>query len=220
MKLEMMSVPRVRIGELHSLTEGVLKLCKPHQSLQSAVSAVETVFAQFAPAVLKTQASAEEKSALDKERDQLLSGFFYAIRAERLFPQTEQQEKVLNQLHSITEKYRVEIRKLPLNEETAQVDFLLNELANLDLQPLQAAGLHRWAPQLKTVNEAFKKATEGFVSDSATAEQQQSASDIAPSLFSALEGLYSMFYAFMHINPSPELSQSYAELKVMTDSYR
>lgn len=220
MKLDMLFVPRVTIGELHTLTENVIKLCKPHQGLAVALTLVEQSFAGFVQAVSKNKASAVSKSEFDTKRDQYLSGFFYAVRGESYFPYEGKAKETLDALNDIVDKYRGDIRRLPLNEETAKIEFMLTDIEKLDMQSLQESGLHRWLQKIEEVNEAFKQANEGYITDAAVADTQESASDLAPSVISALEGIYSMFYALMQVAPSPELTQSYAELRILTNSYK
>jgi|GEM_PF-2533834 len=219
MRTEQIILPRLRVAELHAFAEQAIAICKPHGMLGTALQNVERLFAEFAKSFTKPQASAKEKLQLDKDRDALLSGFFYAVKSSEYYPYQGQAAETIVRLAALAGKYST-IRRMSQNEETAQISSMLAELGQIDLSPVQDSGINRWVQLIQAANENFKAAAGEYISDTAEAKLQESAYKLAPELTDALEALATMFYAFMTIQPTPELEKSYAQLSVLADTYR
>lgn len=205
---------------MDTFTGQLLTICRPHEILSQAIQKVEPLYKTFSERCVKTQASAKDKTQLDKKRDRLIMGLFNGIKSETYFPHTGEASEVCDQLSRLTKRYGSSIARLSQNEETAQIDNLLKELEKINLQALQGSGISRWIEPLKQTNETFKTASNEYVSDVAESQLTESASEFAPQLATALDALLAMFYAFVSMQPSEALTKSYTEALVLVNSYR
>lgn len=117
-------------------------------------------------------------------------------------------------------KYGVKIGRLPRDEETAAIDNLLADIAQMDVTPLLPTGIPRWIPAIKAANGEYKKAAKEYISDSTNAAATKAASILAPALEEALEDLYTMLFATIKRTPSDDLKKTYGDLETLVDSMR
>ncbi|MBN2639002.1 MAG: hypothetical protein JXR65_07935 [Bacteroidales bacterium] len=218
--MEIINLPRLRVNQLQTLCENSLKICEPIAEIVSATEKVKAARDAFAAGMLKSKASSGKKE-LDLLRDALMSGFTKAIHAEQMFPHDD--PAAVATIKSITlavDKYGSKIKNLPYDEESAAIDNLLADIEAIDLQPLAGSGLSRWIEPLKTANNEFKTAVQEYVSDLAEVSQIEAATSLAPALIDALEGMYTLLYAHIKINPTEQLTIAYAELNKLIAGYR
>ncbi|MBN2639495.1 MAG: hypothetical protein JXR65_10480 [Bacteroidales bacterium] len=218
--MEIINLPRLRVNQLQTLCENSLKICEPIVEIASATEKVKAASDAFATGMLKDKAFSGKKE-LDLLRDELLSGLIKSVHAEQQFPHEDAAAKaVVNSLVQAVNKYGTKIKRLPFDEETAAIDNLLADLATIDFLPLNGSGLSRWIEPLKTANNEFKTAVQEYVSDLAEVSQTEAAYILAPALIDALEGMYTLLYANLKINPTDQLNTAYAELEQLVNSYR
>ena len=219
--MEILTLPRLKIAELQTLTEAVLKICAPLTEVPKEKQEIEKEFAHFKEGVLKNLAPADDKRTIDKERDRYNSGFFADIRAETYYPYNDAAAKnTVNKLKGLAEKYGTKINRLPFNEETAVIDNCIEEAGAIDLSPLVVPAVERWIPLLKDVNQRFKDATKEYVEESAAAANLESASAAAPGLYHAIEELFIQIFSVIRTTPNDALVKAYNELETLVDSYR
>ncbi len=219
--MEIITLPRLRIAELQSLTEASLDICKPFTELEEQKQKVEKEFVAFKEGVSKKQAGAEVKKTVDKERDRYNSGFFFDIKAETYYPYTDEAAiKTVKKLKDLSKTYGTKINRLPFNEETAAVDNCIEEAEKIDLSPLTNSAVSRWIPMIKEANQRFKEVTKEFVEESTAVASLESASAVAPGLIDALEDLFIQLFSVIRVSPSDALKKAYSELGTIVNSYR
>ena len=218
--MEIITLPRLKIAELQSLTETSLKICAPLAEVEEQKQKVEKEFATFKEGVLKNQAKTE-KNTIDKERDRYNSGFFLDIRAETYYPYTDKAAiETVKKLKALSKKYGIKINYLPFNEETAAIDNCLEEADKIDLSPLANSAVARWIPLIKEANQRFKEVAKGFVEESTAVASLESAGAVAPGLIHALEDLFIQIFSVIRVSPTDALKKAYSELETLVDSYR
>ncbi|MDF1548749.1 MAG: DUF6261 family protein [Bacteroidales bacterium] len=218
--MEIITLPRLRIAELQSLTEATLKICTPLTEVEEQKQQVEKEFTPFKEGVLKNKARAEKKT-VDKERDRYSSGFFFDIKAETYYPYTDKAAiETVNKLKALSKKYGIKINGLPYNEETAAIDNCMEEAEKIDLSPLTSPAIGRWIPLIKEVNLRFKDMANDFVEESTAVATLESASAVAPELIHAIEELIIQIFSVIRVSPTDALKKAYSELETLVDSYR
>jgi len=218
--MEIINLPRLRVNQLQTLCENSLQICEPLTEIAQAVNNVKTARDAFSAGMLKDHAASGKKE-LDTVRDTLVSGFIKAVRAEQLFPHSDETAKTaLKAMVLAVNKYGKNISRLPYDEESAAIDNLVADVEATDLTPLDGTGLTRWIAPLKTANSQFKATVQEYVSDLAEVSQTEAAYTLAPALVDALEGMFTMLFAHIKINPTEQLTMAYAELEQLVNSYR
>ena len=216
--MEMIHLPQLRLAQLQSLTESVFTICDPIEVLASEKTKLQVAFDDFKAGMVKDKASSD-KSTLDKTRDNRVSGFMYGVKSEKFFPQpSKEAQEALQKVAAITESYGFKINKLPYDEESAEVDNMLAELSGVDLSLLP--GLSRWPALIKEANDNFKQIAKDFLEETVKAASVSSASQAMPALESALNDLFTMFFAHMKISKTEAMEQAYKELTVLINTYR
>jgi DNA repair exonuclease SbcCD ATPase subunit len=218
--MEIITLPRLKIAELQSLTASTLKICEPLTEVDEQIQKVETEFTSFKEGMLKNIATANGKKTIDKERDRYNSGFFFDIRSQMYYPYEDPAaQSAVDKLKELSKKYGSKINKLPFNEETAAIDNCMAEAEAIDLTPLSNTSIARWIPIIKDANQRFKDVANEFVEKSAAAASLESASAAAPELVHAIEQLYLQIFALLRVNPNHNLIKAYSELGELVDSY-
>jgi hypothetical protein len=206
-------IPKMKMAQLQTVGDSSIKICEPIPEVEPAVNQVKTALAAFKEGMLKDKASAAKKRELDLIRDKLLSGFMHDVKAEQLFPYEDETEKeTLTDLLHLVNKYGARVIRLPQHEETAVIDNLLTNVEELEHSSLQSSGVLRWIPLLKEANNAFKAASQEYLTDSVRDKEEPSASELAPALIDALEALYAMLFAHVRLSPNEIFTKAYAEL--------
>jgi hypothetical protein len=219
--MDIIRIPKMKMAQLQTVGDSSVEICKSIPEVEPAVSQVETALTGFKEGMLKDKASAAKKKESDLIRDRLLSGFMHDVKAEQLFPYKDETEKeALTNLLNLITKYGASISRLPQHEETAVIDNLVTNVEELELAPLQSSGVLRWIPLLKEANNAFKAASQEYLTDSVRDMEEASASERAPALIDALEALYAMLFAHIRISQSESLINAYAKLEELIDSVR
>lgn len=219
--MELLSLPRLRTGELQALAENAVEICKPLAELKPDVADVELKLKSFAESMRRRKASASEKAGLDKTRDMLLSGLFHCIKSDSFFPYADDAQKELSgKLMELNKKYGFGIKHLPMNEETAAVDNLLAEIKSLNPQALEQSGAARWLKLLKQANEHFKQSELSYISDKAIVSATETATDSAPELSKAVEKLFLKTFSFAQISDKKAFSAAYAQFSQLIGLYR
>ena len=143
------------------------------------------------------------------------------VNEEQKFPNDD--EKIVNaqaELLTIVKKYEHRIIRFPRAEETAAIDNLLADIAQMDVKPMLQTGIPRWIPAIEAANEDYKQAAKEFISDRKDAGFIESASSLAPALEEALEDLYTMLFATIKRTPNDALKKAYGDLETLIDSMR
>ncbi len=217
--MELLTLPDLRLGQLQTVGESSIDICKDFTELAPELVKVNGSFDTFRQGMLRDKASAEKKRELDLSRDHKVSGFMNVTFEEKKFPNKD--EAVLNthkKLLKIINNYGRKITRLSRAEETAAIDNLLADIAMMDVTPLVPTGIPRWIPEIATANEEYKKAAKEYIDDSTDDDAIKSASSLAPALEDDLDDLYAMLYATIKRTPSKELKKAYAKLEKLIDS--
>ena len=217
--MELINLPRLRHKELQSVAESTLRICANISEAQPALAKVNTHLEAFKQGMLKEQASAADKSELDKQRDRLLSGFMQNLKAEKYFPhQDKDVVEVLDQIAQVTRKHGPRITKLSYSEETSAIDNLLTEIGKIDTEVLDTS-ITRWIPLIQSTNNDFKSVNSSFISDRAKATNMDSATDLAPLLHESIEGFLTLLFAHTKITATEPILTAYRELEIVIKSH-
>ena len=217
--MKLIKTPRLRLAQLQTFTESIIEICIPIPSLAPTLSKITGILNAFKEGMVKGQASAEEKQILDYQRDKLNSGFLTAIDGESNFPHEDEAVKeALAALIETVDKYGFEINRLTNNEETAQIDNMLTDISEINLEPLTSTGILRWIPLIMDANENYKNASGDYNTDRAELASIDAASKLVPELRNSLNGLFSMLYASILLEPTDELNKAYTEIEALVKS--
>lgn len=216
--MEIIHLPRMRNQQLQTLAEESIRICQPLTEVQPALFKVKTNLDIFKSGMVKEQVSAAEKKGLDKVRDHLVSGLVHDVRAEAYFPHDQEKSETVNQALTVINKYGASIAKLPQKEETAAIDNLLYEMAQLDQIVLKESAIARWIPLVKDANENFKRASGEFIDEKVDAAQIASASKQSVKLIEALEDLYVMLFAHVKVSDNEAIRLSYTKIENLVKS--
>ena len=176
--MEMIKLPRVRVAQLQTLTEGVIQIVENLGEVAAQVQAVKTNFTNFKDGMTKN-AAASNKKTLDRTRDLMNAGFFKSVESEELYPHTEPPIKTaVEKLVAIAKKYGFELNRMSYDEQTAETDNLLKELEEIDLNILPA--IQRWVAPMKTANDNFKLTVKSYL------EEQTEAGDTTAAFKAAI----------------------------------
>lgn len=219
--MKILTLPDLRLGQLQTVGETSIDICKDITEIAPELLIVNSSFDAFIQGMLRDKASAEKKRILDQSRDHKVSGFMNVVFEEKKFPNED--ASVINahsELLKIVNKYGLKIIRLPRDEETAAIDNLLADIAQMDVTPLAATGILRWIPTIKTANIEYKKEAKAYISESSDTASTKSASDLAPALEDALEDLYLMLFATIKRTPTDVLKKAYADLETLINSMK
>jgi hypothetical protein len=219
--MKLIIVPRLRLTLLQTLTEATIKICKNIFSLSASLVLVEDALNSFKKGMVKDPASAKGKKRLDYHRDEYVTGFMGNVQSEQKFPHQDLALlKVLAELLEVVKKYGLNIKRLRVDQETAAIDNMMADIADLDITPLEPTGLTRWIPVVEQANADYKEAASDFISDTTESANTLAATLQAPQLEDTLEGFYAMAFAQLKMSPTEELSKAYAELETLVDSMK
>lgn len=219
--MKLIALPRLRLNQLQTLAENSVRICQALPQLEAALANVVPVLAEYKDSMNKPQTSAAQREEFDKSRDQALLGFTLDVRSNLYYaahpPEVLQ---ALQNLAQLLDKYD-DIRYLPLDEETAAIDNLQAELRSVDFAPLAGATLvERWLPLIEEENNAFKRASQNWLSEKAQAEQVAAPGKIAPALRQQLQGLYAMLAASYTMQPQDAaLKNAYYEITQLVGGF-
>ena len=213
---DLLSIPRLRLMQLHALAESSLDLTAAFAELTEQRTKVQEAYQLFKAGLKKNQASAKEKAQLDHERDALFYGMKYELKGELAYPlHNEVSQNVFKALLSAVHKYGSNLPKLPQNEESMALSSFLDVVK--DIPALENTHIYRWIPLLEEANNAFREASGEYLHNKSTAIDVSSASESAPELKKALEQLYVKMFAHLHVSDNPEMSRSYSQIKILID---
>lgn len=219
--MRLIQVPRLRLARLQTLAETTIKICLNIVALGDALKNVQDALISFKQGMLKDRTSTKDKKRLDFKRDEFLTGFIGNVHSEQKFPHDDEIIlKALVELLEIVEKYGLNMKRLPHDEETAAIDNMLADISEVDVSSLTLTGLPRWIPEIDKANTEFKGAASVFISDTSTASDTQAATWQVPKLEDALEGIYAMVFALLKTSPSDELKKIYGELETLVESMK
>lgn len=219
--MELLTLPKLRLNQLQTVSEYCLEICSESTQLEVAVGNVNAQLILFKAGMTKEKASAADKKELDYDRDNLTLNFIKAVKAESNFPYEDTTTiDTINQVLKVINSYGTKVTRLSYNEESAGIDNLVSDLNKIDLTPLADSGLARWIPIIDDANTAFKDAVKEYIGDSVQSNLIDAASTVAPSLIDALDALFSMIYAYLKIEYSEELETAYSKIQILLNSYR
>ncbi len=215
--MQMINVPKLRMAQLQTFTEGVLKTTTNLAEVAPQVADVKAKLTVFLDGMTKATASSN-KSVLDRTRDELNSGFFKGVESEQLFPHAADVAKLLSQVVGITSRYGFGLNRLSYDEQTAQTDNMIKELEVLKLNKLP--NISRWLAPMKAANAEFKSLAEAYYKDLTAAGETSAASHAAPALTDAINALFTMLFAHVQISGSETLTTAYKELITQVESFK
>lgn len=219
--MKLLTLPDLRLGQLQTVGESSIDICKDFTELAPELAKVNASFADFKAGMSRDKTTAEKKRKLDKSRDHKVSGFSNVVFEEKKFPNKD--EAILSSLKDllkIVNNYGRKITRLSRAEETAAIDNMLADIAKIDVTPLIPTGIPRWIPEIAKANEEYKKGAAEYIDGSTEDDVIKSASNLAPALEDDLEELYAMLYATIKRTPSKELKKAYAKLEKLIDPMR
>ncbi len=216
--MDIISIPKLKLGQLQSLTESTLQITEPIAAIASVRLEVETAFKTFVTG-MKKEGATSDKKALDTTRDNLTSGFFLSVKAEEYHPNDDPAiRETMSELRKLAVDPGFRVTKLPYAEETAALDNLVARLKELDLSPLPH--LLRWVTLIETANENFKKGSQAYLEELVDEASVDSASEISTELLQQLENLYTMLFAHAKVSGEEPMIRAYAELSELVNSFR
>ncbi|MEQ8469802.1 MAG: DUF6261 family protein [Marinoscillum sp.] len=215
--MQMINVPKLRMAQLQTFTEGVLKTTKDLAEVSEQVGEVQTRFDAFKDGMTREDASSD-KETLDRTRDLLNSGFFKNVEAEQFFPHEAAAADMLKKVLKVTNDYGFRLNKLTYDEQTAQTDNMLKELEALDLTALP--GLSRWLVPLTTANDNFKAVADAYFKELTASGDTIAATKAAPPLTDAINNLFTMLFAHVKISGSEAITAAYKELITQVEAYK
>lgn len=219
--IELLTLPRLRNHQLQTVSENSINICAGISQLEAPLTKVTEELDKFKIGMTKEKASAVNKKELDTDRDNLTANFVRSVNAESNFPYSDPAKKdTMKQLLKVVHSYGLKITRLSYNEESAALDNFINDVKKIDLAPLSETGLARWIPLIENANNSFKSAVREYINDTSNTSLIESASAAAPGLMDALDGLFSMLYAYIKTDGSDELKKAYTQLQTLLDSYR
>lgn len=218
--MELIVLPRLSLNHLQTITEESVKLCEAIPELNAAIEKVNNVLEPFKDGMLKESLTAEDKKTTDQKRDKSTKGFIKSVRTELLFEHSDIEIlNTLKQLNKVVDKYGIEVTRLPLNAETAAIDNLLSDVAQVDTSNLADTGILRWIPKIESANNAFKLANRNYNAKTTSNSEINSASSIAPVLRKSVNGLYAMLFGLIMMSPSDALISTYKQLDTLVETY-
>ena len=219
--MHLISLPRLRMKELQTLAENSIKICQPIEEVKPALQQVESALAAFIQGMLKDKSTGVSKKTLDKRRDYAISGFFNVIKAEKYFPhEDENVVEAIIKLSAIINRFGLDIIRLPYDEETSAVDNMIAEIKEFESYDLLDVSVTRWIPVIEKLNEEFKTASKEFITAKTVLNNRDSATTLAPYLTEALEGLYTMMFAYLKIGNNEAINKAYNEVNTLVDGLK
>ncbi|UXP32322.1 hypothetical protein N6H18_18445 [Reichenbachiella agarivorans] len=119
---------------------------------------------------------------------------------------------------AITDKYGLELSRLPYDEQTAQTDNMIAQLEAIDLSLLPA--VQRWIALIKTANDNFKVTVVTYLKGQTEDSDTAAASIAAIPLGDALKALFTIHFAHAQVSKTDTLVNAYKELTFLVNSYR
>lgn len=219
--MELITVPRLRIGELQALTENALKICKPLAELKEEATIVEANLKQLTASIMKEKASSADRQELDRTRDKLITGLFLCLQSDSCYPYADDQKAELaEKLLELDKKYGLKIKRIPMGEETATIDNLLSELNTIGAKALEQSGANRWINLLKKANEEFKTSDLSYIASKASSATIEAPTIVAPVLSDSIERLCLKVFSYAQVSKNEAYTKAYAELTQLVESYR
>lgn len=215
--MQMITVPKLRMAQLQTFTEGILKTTADLTEVAPQVAEVNSKLQVFLDGMTKATASSN-KFVLDRTRDELNSGFFKGVESEQLFPHAPEVASVLQQVVGIASRYGFGLNRLSYDEQTAQTDNMIKALEELDLT--QLPNLSRWLAPIQAANTEFKSISEAYYKDLTAAGETSAASNAAPALTDAINALFTMLFAHVQISGSETLTTAYKELITQVEAFK
>ncbi len=216
--MELLNLPRLRHKELQTVGENSIRICSNILEVKPAVDKVQTSLDTFKQGMQKDKSNNISKKELDGERDRYTFGLLRTIQAETYFEyQDEETAQTVLKLGAIAGRY-TGITRLPLNEQTAATDNLLDEIKKLNLAEGTLTSVQRWLPFIEVSNTQFKAAHDTIIEDSARLADISAASLVAPQLTNDLHNLYTLVFAYAQIGTNPSAVEAYKELEVLINS--
>ncbi len=215
--MQMINLPQLRLAQLQTLTEGIIEIVKNLGEVAPQVQGVNAAFTNFQEGMTKN-ASASNKKTLDRTRDQLNSGFFKTVESEALYPHDANAQTAVAKILDITNKYDYDLNYLSYDEQTAETDNMLRELEDTDINLLP--GIQHWIAPIKSANDNFKTSVKSYLEEQVQAGDVDTASTAAIPLENALNELFTILFAHIHITKSEPLIEAHKELSTLVNSYK
>ena len=218
--MDVLKTPRLRLAQLQSFSQSALNIVQGFPEVETETNAATTAFNAFKESMINIQISSNKKG-LDDARDRLISGVVQASKAELKFPHDDSDvATAVKQFTDIVNSYGNDVAEKPYDEESAEVDNLLDELKRVDLTVLEPTGLPRWIPVIENANNAFKTRSDEVIEETAAAEYVEAATKLSSPLITALNQLFVMLFSQANSTKSEALFTAHKEIEVLVDSYR
>jgi hypothetical protein len=218
--IELLKLPRLRNAQLQVAANGTIEHCKQFSELKEKLEEVNRFFEPFKEGMRKASVIGTERKQKDKVRDDYTSALMNCTIAEKLIPTDDEQViAALENLTAVLDKYSFSVTRLPLDEETAELDNMLAEIDRLDLSALEGRDILRWPVLIKAANEDFKVVSGDFIEDNVEAKEILAASKIAPDLSHALDKVYVKLFSLINVHEKEEHIKSYLQIQEIIKSF-
>ncbi len=146
----------------------------------------------------------------DEPRDYAYKALYHYLKGCSLVPEGEL-KKAAVVLFATFKKYGVEVTELSYNEQTGQVNSLLEELASEENKKHIAAiaNVEEMVAELKNTQAAFQKAYDNYLTRISESKSRENASDVRPLVLNALNNKL-VTYLRSQILFSPEVYTAFA----------
>lgn len=219
--MELLTLPRLRNNQLQTVSDDTIKISVGLPQLESHIPKVKKQIKRFKTGMTKEKLSASDKKKLDSSRDELAACFIRAVKIESHFPHKDENTiATLKRVLDVVDNYGLKMTRLSYDEETAAMDNFIFDLKKIDFAPLANSGLARWIPIIEQSNKQFKDEVYDNIDEDVASSKLASASKVAPDLRDALNEYYSVMFAYLKIQSSPELETAYAQIDILLNSYR
>ncbi|WP_439182665.1 DUF6261 family protein [Carboxylicivirga taeanensis] len=216
--MELLNLPRLRNKELQTVGEQSIRICGNIAEVQTALDKAKASLETFRQGMQKDKSSGISKAEIDQERDRFTYGLLQSIKAETYYNhQEEATAQLVTRLATIAGKY-TGITRFPLNEQTAAIDNLLDEINKLKMPADALPAIQRWLPLMEAANSRFKTASNAIIEDSARQAEISAAGLVAPQLTEDLQNLYSLMFAHARIGSNNATVEAYKELEILINS--
>lgn len=196
---------RLKISQFQRLAEKVIIKCKPIVVLQSYAEIVEVSLKALIDGVHKEQIKYHKK-LYDYTRDFLGGALYDEVDVELKFPNHPEEVKAeIEKADVILTKYGREVFRKPYDQESIDIDNMLDELLGLNQELLEQTHIVRWIPLLTDANNSFKSISDSKIDDELMNDKVASASAVSTQLKNDLDALFVQLFSQARVTNDPAL---------------
>ena len=217
---KLITIPsKLRLNDLQKGAEDSVELLAPFEIVSVQRTNVFNVLSLFKDSMGKTK-STRDRSTVDGSRDNIIKALNLQVKASNItFRITGDDALIakLDRLMEIVNAHAKGIARMNYDAETSAVDNYTTQLRTLDADFLDQVHITLPLTLLVASNDEFKTVSRKSISTMTEEEKTVAATQLAEELRLALNELYTVLFAQVTINPTPELETVYDELSNMVD---